>query len=101
VKRLGILHVKARNGLLVLKSLVKNPVKTINAVVYRSSTERVGVVVDVIGRVDEPYIVVKPDDPALVEVLEPSTVLYYHVPRRKGVRRRPGRRGGTRKKSRR
>lgn len=58
-----------------------NPLRVVNAIVYDNSMRRLGIVVDVIGRVDSPFVVVKPDTPELVEELEPNTILYYYIPR--------------------
>ena len=91
MKKLGLLHSKARNGLLVVKSMVKNPVKVIGAIVYDRDMNRIGLVTDVIGRVDEPFLIVKPDAPEKIEDLEINSILYYYIPQRRRSRRGRGR----------
>ena len=92
MKKLGFLYGKTRDGLLIVKTIIKNPVKVVGAIVYDRDMNRIGAVVDVFGKVDEPYLVVKPENPELIEELEVDSPLYYFIPRRKERRGGRGRR---------
>ncbi len=93
MKKLGRLHTIAKNGLLVVESMVRTPEKIMGAIVYDKDMRKIGVVADVLGRVDHPYLVVKPDSKELIEELSIGTILYYYIPRRgrRGKRVRGGR----------
>jgi rRNA processing protein Gar1 len=96
LKKLGRLHVIARDGSIVVESMVKNPDKLVGAIVYNKDMRRIGRVYDVIGRVDKPYVIVRPNSKELVEDLEQDAILYYYMPRPRKSRRRRG--GSGRKK---
>ncbi len=91
MKKLGILYNRSREGLLLIKTKIKNPEKLVGAIVYSEDMKRVGRITDIIGRVDEPYIVVKPESLEFAELLEKNSILYYYIPRRRGKRRGRGR----------
>ncbi|OYT39242.1 MAG: RNA-binding protein [Desulfurococcales archaeon ex4484_58] len=94
MKKLGTIHNKTRDSLLIVKSLVRESSRIIGALVYDRDMKRIGRVVDVIGRVDSPYIVVKPDDPEYIKDLEINTLLYYYIIKRKTGKKRIRRKRG-------
>lgn len=69
MKLLGITEIWTKNGYLIVKPYVKDVLKYVGAVVYDSSGRRIGVVTDVIGRVDNPRIVTRLDHRDLGELL--------------------------------
>lgn len=96
MRKLGNLYVKTKSKLLVVKSIVNNPEKIIGADVYSSELKKIGSIIDVIGNTKNPYFVVKPDSPNILDQLELGTVLYYYV-RKKPFRKTPERRVSRRK----
>jgi len=85
LKKLGKLYGIAKSGVIVVESVVKNPENLIGAIVYDKDMVKVGVVTDVIGRVDHPYIIVKPDTKDLLSGLEKGSTLYYILQRKKAA----------------
>lgn len=83
-----VLHV-TKGGLIILKSLTKKPEQILNAIVVDRSMNRIGVIVDVIGPVESPFIVVKPSSAEVVKLIEGlgKPVLYYIGKTRGKVRR--------------
>lgn len=109
MRKLGEIVVKTRDKLLIVKSQVRDPRRLVGAVVYDSTLRRIGRIVDVIGKTDQPYVVVKPENREIVDFVEPGPA-YYYVERRKSPRqvkgkrkkrgKKPGRRGrGSKKRS--
>jgi RNA-binding protein len=99
LKSIGrVLH-RARNGY-IIAVIESGKLPPLNTPVYLSGGRRVGILLDIIGPINQPYAVIKPD--VNVEA-KPGDALYYRPPmRRRGGRRgakrgrrsRPGRRGG-------
>ncbi|MEM0045723.1 MAG: RNA-binding protein [Desulfurococcaceae archaeon] len=91
MKLLGITENWTKNGHLIVRPYVKDVLKYVGAIVYDSSGRRVGVVTDVIGRVDNPRIVAKLDCRDLGELLlSRKERLYALLPReRRGRGGRP------------
>ncbi len=88
-----MLH-KARNGYLVARLETEKP-PPLGVKVYDSSLREVGVLLDVIGPVEKPYAVIKPNERG--EKLDKKGVtLYYEPPRPPRPRRRRGRGAGRR-----
>lgn len=100
MRKLGRLNNVFKNGLLIVESSVKNPEKIMRAIVYDEDMRRIGIVVDVFGNIDHPYIVVKPDSRELAETFSPGTIFYYYLPRKRveEKRRRKSKGGGRRRK---
>jgi len=87
MKRLGELLYSTRSGLIIVKSAYKDPRRLLGALVYDRDMKRIGRIVDVIGPVSSPFIVVKPESREIVGVVEPGPV-YYYVERRFSRRRK-------------
>ncbi len=105
MKKLGIIENKTTEGLLIIESLLKDPRKLVGAIVYDRDFRRLGKIIDVIGRADSPYIVVKPVDKRIAELVEVGTTVYYRIEKkpRRLFKKRKGRsrRGGGRRQRRR
>ncbi|WFO76104.1 RNA-binding protein [Desulfurococcaceae archaeon MEX13E-LK6-19] len=82
MRRLGELLHATKDGLLVVKSALKDPRKLVGSIVYDRDMKRIGRIVDVIGRTDSPYVIVKPESKDIIAVIEPGPV-YYFVERKK------------------
>lgn len=90
MKLLGITETRTKNGYLVIKPCVRDVLKYVGAVVYDSSGYRVGVVTDIVGRVDNPRIVAKLDHRDLGELLfSRKERLYASLPRERSKGRKP------------
>lgn len=88
MRLLGVAETYTRDGYLVVKPHVKNVSRIVYSNVVDSSGRRVGVVIDVIGRVDDPRIVVKLADRDLAEFyVKRKERLYYTT--RKGESKKP------------
>ncbi len=88
MKRLGTaLHI-SRSGNIIVKSSLRDP-PPLGSRVFDRNMKRLGVVVDVIGPVEAPYIVVRPESSEIKLVFEPG-VVYFAPPRRerRGRKRR-------------
>ena len=83
-----------KSGYIVVGMEAPKPPK-LGVPVYTSDRRRIGTLLDVIGPVDSPYAVVKPDKLEYLSVVKPGDKLYYEVPRprRRGGGRGRGRRG--------
>ncbi len=88
MRRLGTIVSKTKAGLIVVKSQLKDPRRIVGAIVYDKYMKRIGKIVDVMGPVDSPYVVVKPDSKEIVDLIE-SGYLYYYIERKS--RKRGGR----------
>ena len=104
MKKLGVAITKTKDGLLIVKAGVRDPRKLVGSLTYDKNMTRIGKIVDVIGRVDEPYVVIKPESREVLDIVELGLV-YYYVERRKKVfkgkrkgKKRRDKRGGRRKK---
>ncbi len=97
LNKLGkVLHM-TRNGYVVAVLEARDRLPPLNTPVYDEKTNRVGILLDIIGPVKAPYAVVKPDRKGLE--IPPGTMLYYRPPRpprrRRGIRRGARGRGGA------
>ncbi|RLG78032.1 MAG: hypothetical protein DRO12_00520 [Thermoprotei archaeon] len=92
MRKLGaVLHITPSN-LVVVKCTNPKEIPPLGAHVMGADGEVIGRVVDIIGPISSPYIIVKPLSPSKLNAVHPSTVLYYRlVPKRKGRRSRRGR----------
>ncbi len=97
MRRLGEIVVKTRDKLLIVKSKLRDPRRIVGAIVYDRDLRRIGKVVDVIGRIDKPYVVVKPDNKDIVDYIEPGPVYYYVEKRPLRRARRRGRAGKSKR----
>ncbi len=95
MRRLGNIRSVTRDGVLVVKP-VELPSGDyrglVGAIVYDSSSRRIGRIVDLIGRVESPYVVVRAESRAVLDEIEEP--LYYYKPkppRRRGRGKRGGR----------
>ncbi|MCY0868053.1 MAG: RNA-binding protein [Desulfurococcus sp.] len=84
MRRLGFIEVALRSGLLVVKPRGVDVTRLLNSPVYDESYRRVGRIVDVIGRVDDPRVIVKLESGAQVS----SSLLYYSAREKRRGRRR-------------
>ncbi len=103
MRKLGRVFNKTRNGLIVVQSLLKDPRRLVGASVYDEDLKKIGKVIDVIGRVDSPYVVVKPIAHEYAEFIELGSNVYYRVERKKTKRygkKGKRRKGGGRRKRR-
>lgn len=90
MKLLGITEIWTKNGYLIVKPYVRDVLKYVGATVYDSSGRRVGIVTDIIGRVDNPRIITKLDHRDLGELLfSRKERLYVSLPRERGKGRKP------------
>jgi len=85
LRLLGVPETHTRSGYLVVKPYVKNVLECLGSTVFDSIGRRVGVVTDVIGRVDDPRVVVRLDNRDLGELLVTKQERLYFV---KKTRRR-------------
>ncbi|MEM3345892.1 MAG: RNA-binding protein [Desulfurococcaceae archaeon] len=84
MRLLGIVETFTKDGYLIVKPHVKSVLETMYRDVFDSSGRKLGTVIDVIGRVDNPRIVVKLLDKELGEFLAVRKErVYYSVQRRK------------------
>ena len=87
---LGSLHAKVKTGHLVVKSVDPRRRPSLGSKVVDINGNEIGVLVDIIGNVDDPYMVVRVKDKSVAERLKEGSWLYYVAkPER---RRRPRRR---------
>jgi len=94
MRRLGTaLHI-SRSGNIIVKSSLRDP-PPLGSRVFDKNMRRLGIVVDVIGPVEAPYVVVRPESSEVKIVFEPGTV-YFAPPRRE--RRGRGRRRSSPRK---
>ena len=95
MRLLGKVVHSVKSGYIVV-ALEQSKPPRLGAPVYTDDRRRVGVVLDVIGPVDSPYAVVKPDKLEYIDAVKPGDKLYYEVPRtrkRRGKVQKRGRRG--------
>ena len=69
MRLLGIPEIYSKDGYVVVKPLVKNVLKCLGSLVFNNSGRRVGIVTDIIGRIDDPRVIVKLDNKDLGEFL--------------------------------
>jgi len=84
LRLLGIPEIYSKDGYVVVKPLVKNVLKCLGSLVFNNSGRRVGIVTDIIGRIDDPRVIVKLDNKDLGEFLVSRRERLYFV---KKVRR--------------
>lgn len=82
MRLLGFAEHSVKEGYLVVKPYISDVLKVVGLVVFDSSSRRVGRVVDVIGKVSDPRIVVKLDNPDLGLLLSSRRERLYYIPRR-------------------
>jgi len=83
---LGFIEVVGRSGFLIVKPSVEVKGELIGSLVYDSNLRRLGKIVDVIGRVDDPRVVVKLESKGLASTIRDYNV-YYQAGRRGEYRR--------------
>ncbi len=88
MKKLGYIISKTKDGLIIAKSKIKDPRKLVGHIAYDKDLKRIGKIVDVIGRVDQPFIVIKPESKDVIEYIETGPVYYYMEKRTKRFMRR-------------
>ncbi len=69
MRLLGIPEIYSKDGYVVVKPLVKNVLECLGSLVFNNSGRRVGIVTDIIGRIDDPRVIVKLDNKDLGEFL--------------------------------
>ncbi|ABN70341.1 snoRNP protein GAR1 [Staphylothermus marinus F1] len=90
MKKLGEIVTKTKDNLLIVKSYVKDPRRLVGALVYDSSLRRIGRIVDVIGRVDQPHVVVKPESKEILDFIDLGITYYYVKERKRSSRQTRG-----------
>ncbi len=96
MRKLGTaLHV-SRSGNIIVKVEQREP-PPLGSRVFDRDMRRLGVVVDIIGPVTSPYVVVKPESSEVRLLFEPGPV-YYAPPRRQLRRRGRPRKRKTRRR---
>ncbi len=88
MKKLGYIISKTNDGLIIAKSKIKDPRRLVGHIAYDKDLKRIGKIVDVIGRVDKPFIVIKPESKDVIEYIETGPVYYYMEKRTKRFMRR-------------
>jgi len=96
MKKLGVVYSIVKDGLIIVESSIKDPLFTMGAQVFDSTLRKIGFVFDIIGKVEKPYIVVKPYDKEVLEDLKPGSTLYYYKHVKKQAK--PSKRGRGRGK---
>lgn len=87
MKELGVVETIVKDGYLVVKPVIaKNVLRTFRAIVLDEKGKRIGRVMDIIGRVDDPRIIVKLEKNALIELIVSGRQLYF-LEKRKGEKR--------------
>jgi len=81
LKKLGRVYNIAKSGILVVETNVKDPDKLIGSIVYDKDLRRIGIVTDVFGSVEHPYVVVKPDSKDFLDEIERGAIVYYTIQR--------------------
>jgi RNA-binding protein len=94
LKKLGRVEQVTRDGNLVISCETPDAPRIIGLSVYDEEMRRIGRIVDLIGRTEEPRAVVKLENPEIASTIKPGT-LYYYKPVSEGKPKR-GRRGGRR-----
>jgi len=79
VRLLGIAESWTKDGYLLIKPYLRDVLSCVGAVVYDSSSRRIGVVVDVIGRVSDPRVVAKLDHVDLGELVASRRDRVYYT----------------------
>ncbi|ADI32304.1 H/ACA ribonucleoprotein complex subunit GAR1 [Staphylothermus hellenicus] len=87
MKKLGEIIVKTKDNMLIVKSYVKDPRRLVGAIVYDSSLRRIGRIVDVIGRVDQPHVVVKPENKEILDFVDLGIAYYYIKQKKRSFKR--------------
>ncbi|MEM0355586.1 MAG: hypothetical protein QXT88_03190 [Desulfurococcaceae archaeon] len=77
MRKLGILLSVYKNRLIIVKPLVKNVLETYGCEVFDNSMNKIGYVVDIIGNVNNPYIIVKPLSTDLMYIVEQGSTLFF------------------------
>ncbi len=99
LKKLGrVLH-KTSSGLIVVSTEDIERVPRLNLPVYDEEARRIGVILDVIGPVEKPFIVVKPENREIE--IPPGNLLFFREPPKKPKPRKKRQREKHRRKPRR
>lgn len=89
MRLLGLVETYTKDGYLIVKPYVREVFRTVKCDALDSSGRKIGVIVDVIGRVDDPRVVVRLVDRDLAEFYaKRNERLYYAVARKS--RKKPG-----------
>ncbi len=96
MKKLGYIISKTKEGLIIAKSTIKDPRRLVGHIAYDKDLKRIGKIIDVIGRVDQPFIVIKPESKDVIEFIETGPVYYYVEKRTRRFQRRKGRKAKRR-----
>ena len=95
MRRLGTVLHTTRNGYIVVVLEDKDHIPSLNVNVYDERRRKLGILLDIIGPIEEPYAVVKPSNKSILEEVAQGAVLYYEEPRPRR-RRRPARKSALR-----
>lgn len=93
MRRLGVIDVVSEKGFVIVRSFIKGDalLSALNSTVYDSDFKKIGRVVDIIGNVEEPRVVVKLEAEGAKP--EAGQVVYYYKPEGRAPRKK---RGGAR-----
>ncbi len=100
MRRLGKVYNKTSDGLLVVESELKDPRRLVGSFIYDEELRKIGKIIDIIGRVDSPYIIIKPIKKEFVDKITLGASIYYRISRkqsRRSKRPRKKKRGGGRR----
>ncbi|MEM1628403.1 MAG: H/ACA ribonucleoprotein complex subunit GAR1/NAF1 [Desulfurococcaceae archaeon] len=87
MKELGVVETVVKDGYLVVKPILpRNVLKTFRAIVFDEKKRRIGKVMDIIGRVDDPRIVVKLEKSVMAGSITSGQHLYFLEKKRSGGR---------------
>lgn len=84
---LGTPETCTRDGFLLVRPQIRNVLRCVRSPVYNSSGRLIGLIVDVIGRIDDPRVVVKLKARELGEILYTRREPLYYLVQHKGHRK--------------
>ncbi|MEM4718164.1 MAG: RNA-binding protein [Desulfurococcaceae archaeon] len=87
MRLLGIAENWIKDGYLLVKPSIGRPLSLLGAIIHDSNGHRIGRVVDIIGRVNDPRIVVKLDYRELGELIAIRKDPVYYSIQRKEMKR--------------
>jgi len=80
---LGSVYTITRNKLIIVKIGKPEAIPAIGSKVLDASGIEIGRIVDVIGPVNDPFAVVKPNSYSVLSTIKQSTTLFYRVVKQK------------------
>ncbi|MEZ0394350.1 MAG: RNA-binding protein [Desulfurococcaceae archaeon] len=77
---LGLVETQTKDGYIVVRPSIRDPLEALNLYAFDENARRIGKIVDVIGRTDDPRLVIKAESQALVSELLGKPL--YYMPRK-------------------